>query len=170
MHTAESPTFSGTLTVDDFVDANAWHFRKQRRRQYITTACIFIAGVAMMFTSWRPSGEFFVSIGLGGTIAFFSMHTFRLPRAWRKVFAQQKSFHQMFRYTWTIDGLLVATDLGQATRPWSHFSRVEESDRILMLYQSDAMFELIPKRWFANNDAMIAFRNEATRRIGEIRT
>jgi YcxB-like protein len=73
--------------------------------------------------------------------------------------------HEEFTYRVDDSGLYVSTPLGQAHRPWANFLRYRENDDLFLLYHSDVMFELLPKRWFADDTALNAFRTEVARRI-----
>ncbi|HEY1136306.1 MAG TPA: YcxB family protein [Xanthomonadaceae bacterium] len=155
--------FGGTLTADDFVAAQTLHMRKWRKRQYIVIGAVMLLGVAIASFGWRMAGMVVMGAALGGFAGNVVLHARRLPGTWTRLFEQQKSLHERFTYSWDETGLTVSTPLGQAKRPWAHFIRHEEDAGSLLLYHSDAMFELIPKRWFDDGSTLDALRTEILR-------
>lgn len=143
-------TITGTMTADDFIAAQRLHFRKWRKRQHLILGIVAAAGVVAMGIGPFMLGAILLGAGAGGSIGAIVQYKRTLPRAWRKLFEQQKSLQQPFQYRWDDAGLHLSTPLAQATRPWPHFTRRTEDAETLLLYHSDAMFELIPKRWFEN--------------------
>lgn len=143
-------TISGTLTADDYVAAQRLHLRKWRKRQHWVLGGLAAAGLIVMSIGPFMLGAILFGAGAGGAIGAMMQYKRTLPRVWRKLFEQQQSLQQPFHYRWDNAGLHVSTPLAQALRPWPHFIRRIEDENSLLLYHSDAMFELIPKRWFGN--------------------
>ena len=155
--------FGGTLTADDFVAAHALHMRKWRKRQYLFFLVALLGGILIALSGWRMAGMIVIGAGIGGCAGLVALHSRKLPRTWRQLFEQQKALHERFAYTWDDSGLGVSTSLGQARRPWAHFMRHAEDAHFILLYHSDAMFELIPKRWFDDVSTLEALRTEISR-------
>lgn len=159
----DARSFGGTLTADDFVAAQTLHMRKWRKRQYAFFAFIGILGGTLVWSGARMPGMIGIGACIGGLAGIFALHRRRLPGTWKKLFEQQKSLHERFCYSWDDSGLHVVTTLGQARRPWSHFTDLDEDAHLILLYHSDAMFELIPKRWFAEAEFLDSLRAEISR-------
>lgn len=157
---------SGMITADDYVAAQRLHLRKWRKRQYLILGILTAAGVIVMSIGHFMIGVTLFGAGAGGSIVEIMQYKRTLPRIWRKLFEQQKSIQQSFHYRWDEVGLHVSTPLAQATRPWPHFIRRTEDTDTLLLYHSDAMFELIPKRWFENARLPEELEALLTRHIG----
>jgi hypothetical protein len=156
-------TFGGTLVAEDFVAAQSLNMQKWRKRQYIVLVAVLFLGIVIPSSGWRMPGMIVMGVALGGFAGNVVLHARRLPRDWARLFEQQKSLHEPFSYTWDQAGLMVSTPLGQARRPWAHFVRHAEDARSILLYHSDAMFELIPKRWFDDTSILDALRTEISR-------
>jgi hypothetical protein len=140
-------SLSGTITDDDYVAAQRLHLRRWRKRQRITLGIFALLGIMVMVIGPFVLGAIMFGAGAGGFFGELLLYKRSWPRAWRKLFAQQKNLHESFRYTWDKTGIHVSTPLTHALRPWSYFMRRLEDEEVLLLYHSDAMFELIPKRW-----------------------
>lgn len=156
-------SFGGALTADDFVAAQTLHMRKWRKRQYAVFVFIGILGGSLAWYGATMAGMIGIGASIGGLAGLFALHTRRLPGTWKRLFEQQKSLHERFSYSWDDSGLHVVTALGQARRPWSHFTGLDEDAHTILLYHSDAMFELIPKRWFAEAAVLDLLRAEISR-------
>lgn len=141
-------SLSGTITGDDYVAAQRLHLRAWRKRQRASLASFAVLGISIMALGPFMLGAIVFGAGAGGFLGEMLLYWRNAPRAWRKLFAQQKSLHEPFFYTWDDAGLHVSTPLAQAVRPWSHFTKRLEDRDALLLYHSDTVFELIPKRWF----------------------
>ena len=145
MHIDES--LNGTLNADDYVAAQRLHLRQWRKRQRMILGVFAAIGIIVMTIGPFLLGAILFGAGAGGFFGELLLYTRSWPRAWRKLFAQQKALHESFRYGWDETGLHISTPLSHALRPWPYYLKHIEDEEILLLYHSDAMFELIPKRW-----------------------
>ena len=141
-------SLSGTITDDDYVAAQRLHLRAWRKRQRTILVVFAVIGISIMAVGPFMLGAILFGAGGGGFFGEMMLSNRSWPRKWRKLFAQQKSLHEPFHYAWDETGLHVSTPLAQGVRPWSHFTKRLEDSETLLLYHSDTVFELIPKRWF----------------------
>lgn len=72
-----------------------------------------------------------------------------LPRRVRRVFAQQKSLHGPAEVEWDDEEIKLSGATGLSRFAWHDFVKWHESSSTILLYQSDAMFNLLPKRAFS---------------------
>jgi hypothetical protein len=70
-----------------------------------------------------------------------------LPWNARRVFFQQKESASPFEHEITETAFNSSGQYGSATRPWVNFHKWKEDKDLLMLYLSDVMFIVIPKRF-----------------------
>jgi hypothetical protein len=54
--------------------------------------------------------------------------------------------------------LFLASEHGEAARPWSDFTKAREDNDVILLYYNDAFFEIVSKRWFGNQAQLDEFR------------
>ena len=69
-----------------------------------------------------------------------------IPALARRNFRLQRSLHGDFSYGWSTDKLMVSTEYGSFDMPWSHFHGWAENDKMLLLFESDRLYRVIPKR------------------------
>lgn len=72
-----------------------------------------------------------------------------LPWRVRRLYRQQRSLQEAFTVVLDDDaGLRLETAHGQTLLPWSHIGRWRESRSLFVLYESDALIHILPKRFF----------------------
>ena len=69
-----------------------------------------------------------------------------LPSRVRRIFMQQKALHDEVAIHWGDDGISFASGRGSSKFLWSDFVRIAENPKAIVLLQSDALFNFIPKR------------------------
>lgn len=167
-------TFGGTIEVDDLIAAQRLHRAAADRRFLMLDLGLAVAGLALILAAhpsllailpiWGCSiGAMLVGAGVTtGVLQWVASKTLQ-PRFWKRLYAQQKSLHAPITCRFDDTGLALSTPLGQGHRPWSHYIRLRENDAVILLYHSDILFDLIPKRWFADPAMLQAFRTELSR-------
>lgn len=89
-----------------------------------------------------------------------------LPRRVRRVYSQQRSLQLPFEGVCTESGI-ESTNANTTSRlPWSHLIRWKEGPTLFVVYQSDLMFNIVPKRCFAQPEQVDEFRALLTERLG----
>lgn len=71
------------------------------------------------------------------------------PRVSRRMFAQQASLRQPYRLTWDDAYYRTAGEGGQAVIAWGNFFRIERSERLITLYESQVLRRIIPLRFLS---------------------
>ena len=59
----------------------------------------------------------------------------------------------------TDTGVTASNSFGQGTYPWSHFHKWKEGKSLLLVYYSDVLFIIVPKRCFDRQEDLDRFRN-----------
>lgn len=173
---AADTAFGGRLDAADFIAAQRLHLSAANRRFIKIDIALIVLGATIVIsahlkviesipTAYVSLGWMLLGSGIGLILLQWSVSRTLQPRAWRRIFAQQKAMHEEFTYRVDDSGLYVSTPLGQAHRPWENFLRYRENDALFLLYHSDVTFELLPKRWFADDTGLNAFSAEVARRI-----
>lgn len=157
---------TGSLLEEDFLDSQYFHRSRYVKRTLLVLGALAIVG-SIMWLAFDHSfiGLIMVCGAVGGFLGEFIVRTLILPRRLRRVYRQHAGYKSNFTYSWDQDALTADSDIGHARRPWSHYTKWLENDHVFLLYHSDVMFELIPKRWFSSRDQLANFRN-AVSRIG----
>jgi|SRR3990170_5122025 len=69
-----------------------------------------------------------------------------LPRRARVLYNQQRELHEPMQIDITPDTVRFETSSGSSTRQWASFVKWAETPHNLILYQSDALLNVIPKK------------------------
>ncbi|GGF71936.1 hypothetical protein GCM10007301_34600 [Azorhizobium oxalatiphilum] len=66
----------------------------------------------------------------------------------RRIFAQQQSLHLPFDLTWDEESLTTRSEQGTVRLEWLYVLRVVEDRRLILVYESEALARLVPRRFF----------------------
>ena len=69
-----------------------------------------------------------------------------LPASIKKMYSQAKALHEPIEMTVGQDGLAATGPNGEGTIPWTHVHRWRESRHVLLIYFSDELYHVVPKR------------------------
>ena len=64
----------------------------------------------------------------------------------RRTFRQHKTLQKPATLTWSEQGVVMQSEYGDARVPWADFRKAREDQRMILLYESDRLYRLIPKR------------------------
>jgi hypothetical protein len=82
-----------------------------------------------------------------------------LPNQVKKIFTQQKELNSPFELEFTDTGMTTSNEFGNSTRPWKNFIKWKENSELIMLYHSDVMYSIIPKRIFSDSQQIETFKS-----------
>lgn len=66
----------------------------------------------------------------------------------RKALDQQKTLQMPYRVSWTDQGILIESEHSDTRMPWGDFRKIRQDQNLILLYESDRLYRLIPKRCF----------------------
>ncbi|WP_394408140.1 YcxB family protein [Roseateles sp. BYS78W] len=127
-----------------------------------------MALVAMAGSLWRGHASWAEVFGPLAIAYFPAWYWLYLPWKVRRLYAQQRSLHQPFSVEIETAGLQFRTENGSGLLPWGNLYRWRESGKVFVLYQSDLLFSLIPKRCFESGAAQDEFRTTLARQVGPV--
>jgi hypothetical protein len=67
-------------------------------------------------------------------------------------------------------GIVADNEFGHATVPWSDYVKWKENDHLFLLYVSDPVFHIVPKRYFGGADDVEKLRQILKAQIGSSAT
>jgi hypothetical protein len=156
---SEVPTIDVQLNPDDYIKASLAVSELSRKSKFQLAALMGgVACVAVFLAVYLEDVRSAVLIGAasvgaagGGLLA----KRITLPRKTRRIFAQTPMLRRPFQITWDERALTSTNEQGSGTYPWAEFHKTRELAGLFLVFFSDVMFVIIPKR---------AFRDEATLR------
>jgi hypothetical protein len=163
--------FAGQLTADDCIAANKLHMQKRGWKRVAWIVFWVFMGVGTLLAADITVQD--PSTGLPYLLLFLFIAALQLflrliylPRRVRRVYAQQRNLQLAFETVCTESGI-ESTNANSSTRlPWNHLIRWKEGATLFVVYQSDLMFNIVPKRCFAQPEQVDAFRSLLTERLG----
>lgn len=150
------PSVTFQPIADDLVAANRAYFRSSLRtrrmlKSYLLGGLVF--GVIAVGLDWQEpvkakvttlvDGVLFWTLLLSLILAF---NYALLPRRVRRIFVQQKALHDEVAIHWTDESISFESGRGSSRFVWSDFIRIADNKAAIVMLQSDALFNFIPKR------------------------
>lgn len=151
-----SRTVSLTLTPEDVVHAAQLHFvtrmRKPRQIFNVVLLGLLMAGAAAAALSglgiplpWPLLAVIAIASPIAGLFAAYGMH----DRAARKLYAQQKNLQRPYEISWTDSELSTTSADGNWRLTWQDVREVKVNKHVIMFFESDYMFRIIPCRFLS---------------------
>jgi hypothetical protein len=156
---------NGLLSATDLAAAWRLHGAKANRNFLMIDLALVVVGLCGWAWWQTDLGMMLTAIGVVCLGLHLASSRLLLRRA-RRLFAQQKSLHGTKHYHFDAEGVQIRDDTGHAMRPWSYYRRWQEDHDVFVLYQSDLIMELMPKRWLAGADDGDALRERLRACIG----
>ena len=159
------PSATFTPTSADLVDANQLWFTNNLKssRQYLAYAFggAFFAALAvwlaypelvgaLALTAAAAAGVVFWTILLAGILG---LNYLLLPRKAHRIFAQHKALHAVTHVRWNEEGIVFETEHGHSRHFWTDFVDMAENETLVLLFQSENLFNFVPKRALSTADA-----------------
>ena len=160
--------FEVRLDVADHLAAQRLHTR-WTRRQLLAYLCAAVIGVLLFLvpspSHWiRIIGSGLIGGAIGGALGREVMRRVWLSYRSRRLFTQHKALHKPIEFEWDQEALSVRTESANGRTPWADYARRREDRQVILLYLSDALFQVIPRRCFSDAAQEQSFRE----RIGGI--
>jgi hypothetical protein len=162
-------TLRGTITVQDYIEA--LRIRARPARWTLTIgALICVLGFLVALIGFQDvlTGKGRAIVPIAGLMPILSVcvfHFFALPQSARRIFKQQRSMRDEFENTIDDAGFHSKTARFTGTCDWSYFATWAEGERVFVLYQSDALMNILPKRHFIEPNATHDFRVMLERKL-----
>ena len=148
----------GTLTEGDLAAAHWLHVRP--RPAYAVIGVAILAGAIwalwFSFSSPRLQGNGWLLAGSLAAMAGFAIWMrLKVGRTYR----QHRAMHREIRLEPVETGLVGETETGRGTTPWGDFLKWKEGKGLFLLYVSDEMFHIVPKRFVQSESDVSLFRD-----------
>ncbi|WP_131195709.1 YcxB family protein [Lichenihabitans psoromatis] len=154
-----SPVVHGRmiLTAGDVTRAYQLHSRAKLTSRTMVVAlgiCLTILAVFLIATldDWEAIAVGLVGGLIGGLLVPRVIIRWVLPISARRIFAQQRNLQQPIAVVCDARGLHTTTETATGVTPWPNYMHLREDEHILLLYHSDALFQIVAKRFFTAAD------------------
>lgn len=148
-----------TLNEDDMAHAARLFAASSMRRPKTVVSLVVLFFVCLVLMSWIAGIIFPLNMErlaqnwpavTGATLLPFLVVFFLAlvvgPMQARRIYRQQRSLQGEIGLSWTAEKLAFDSEYGQFAMPWSHFVRMAESSNTFVLFESDRLYRIIPKR------------------------
>jgi hypothetical protein len=152
---------TGIVSYSDYLAAHHLHRHRIAMGMNWLTVMVAIVGAVVIFTGSSKWGIIILGAGIGGLIGeFVQAHVF-LPWKVRRLYAQDKGIASPITYEWDSERLRGQSAMGRGERKWKDYAKIREDDKILLLYITDYVFEVVPKAWFTEAEKLEEFQRYA---------
>ena len=152
----------GVLDWKDYLHALRLHMQPRpwlKITGYILLTFFIIAFAYIIFGFFNNKSNlptiFGISFFFLYLLAWYSIY---VPYKAKKVYKQQKSLQIPFEVVVTKEGLNCSNEIGKSSIPWSNFLKWKENKNLFLIYHSDVIFQMLPKRLFKDLDELNSFR------------
>ena len=90
---------------------------------------------------------------------------FIVPYKCRRAYAQRKDLQRECTFLPSEEGLAFKSADTEGEKRWSDYLKWKEGKSVFLLYMSDNLYQLVPKRFFASEADIERFRDILTRKI-----
>jgi hypothetical protein len=138
-------------------------FRMHTVVSVVASLAIILLGAAWLALPGSHLASW-LSIGLGlGLVGLSVTQRALLTRRFRRTWNQMEPTELTVRE----NGVVVTERGAQSEVAWSRFKRLREGEKHFLLYRSADLYGIVPKRGFACEDDLEAFRKMAKQGIGD---
>lgn len=158
---------TGTIQVEDLISANWVHIRPRRTLALIdiTLLALFFLAVILAFFGGRrePDWQDWLMLLLVPCVA--TIVAFVVPYKCRRAYEQRKDLQKECTLLPSDEGLSFKSADVEGMKAWSDYLKWKEGKSVFLLYVSDNLYQLVPKRFFATEADIENFRDTLTRRV-----
>ena len=140
---------SGVLEANDYIRAQYLHLRPRLLYKIIGVVVLALVvwgyWLALNDTPYDAWDILFLAL----PILLVFQFTVYLPWKTRRLYRQQKAMQRHLTYTIDDHGISVESDNGTWKTPWEDVHRFKMNDRLILLYVSDCLYQILPKRFLS---------------------
>jgi hypothetical protein len=157
----------GQYTFDDFKKAGQLNSRQEAvpygtRIFLILIAVLFYISLIVLELLGRVGWPFLL-VPLALLLVFLLFRYVYKPFMLRRTFNSQKDLSTPFEMELSDEGLSVSSPQGRTLIPWNNFLKCAEGREMVLLYNSNRVFRMLPKRLFASASDLQFLRAQLTR-------
>ena len=162
------PTLQVRLAERDYVKAAQAAARPSTRTVTVFAILSALVGLGIIvgwYAGYIREVFIFGFVWFGGMIGGWLGNALSIAPKAKRVFRQQKGLGRAYEVSWDTVGLRVVGEDGESTTRWSDFYKHRELDELFVLFFSDAVFLMLPKRSFPDSGLLRDFRELVTESV-----
>jgi hypothetical protein len=154
----EQPFIAFTITAEDYANASRLYMRRYwatRVGPRLFIAAMFaLCLIAVIVSGFDPTPTTVAIIVMVGTAICPLLSYFVLiPRQARKIYREDKHLQHPIEASWTQDAYFASNATGTNTIPWSDYYGWSADEKMVLLMQSPAVFQMLPRHALSNEQA-----------------
>ena len=156
----------GIIQPSDYVSAQYLHMRPRPIYKvlgaFISVLVLWAAWIAITDEDRRAFDLLYPTL----VIAMILNFAVYLPWKTRRIYGQQKALQRELTFRFDENGALITTENGQTATPWSDYLRWKQNNHLILIYLSDCMYHMLPRRLFLDPDGFEKLGELLTSKIG----
>ena len=152
----------GKLTAAEYFDAQLEHLRRQRSRRWFNGVMYVLSGLLLALfllnglidQNWR----WWLAWPLPIFISARAFDRWMLRHRTARIYAQQQSLQAQYDVELSDEGVRWLSATSDTEMPWAHYVKWAEGERVFLLYHSDCIMHIVPKRFFKSERTIEEFR------------
>lgn len=152
---------TASLTVEDYIAAHRLFYRRVRTQFYRASALTLFIGLLFALKESGNWPQIVIWAGVGGLIGNWWEDRFGLPQKVEKLYGQFKGISEPLTFSWDSEHIEGQSTEGHGKRKWTDYVRFREDETVFLLYITDHLWHVYPKRWFGNPSQLEEFRKYA---------
>jgi len=159
---------SGTYTAEDLVWASWVHLRPRRS---LAIAGLILLALALGLTSitfvnGNPHEAGWERWVVPGFLLYFALaFGVGIPYKCRRAYQQRKDLQRPCTFCAQEEGLQFSTEGISGTKAWSDYVKWKEGRSSFLIYMSDNLYQVMPKRFLGSDTEVGAFRELLQRKV-----
>lgn len=147
-----------TVSAQDVVSAQRLHATP---KPLLSASLLILAtgGIVVAYAEslLSPGGAFGAVLGMFGWLAVQFLVI--IPYLSRRIYLQQKSLHIEHQFEWDDQFVYFHSQDTEGKMRWSDFTKFKENRNMLLLYHSDSLYNMMPKRCFSSHETFEDFKS-----------
>lgn len=139
------------LSPQDYIHAQQLHLRPRPILKWLGIGLILVAVLACFQVGLHGERRLATPLVIAAALVYLAvMFGVVMPIRTRRIFRQQKTLQAPFEIELTDDAFQGSSVHGSLQLPWKDFHKYKQNERLILLYQSDALFHMLARRWFTD--------------------
>ena len=162
-------TIAVTMTADDVRKAMFLNMKPRPPFMIVggILGAVWITVLVLMVRDFLKHGTYAFSLAILTLSTLYLVLSPLVYFPWRakRTFLQQKMLHDEIIYELDDNGLSARSKWGSNEIPWNTFHKVKFNNELILLYHSDYLFTMIPRRAVASDADFTTLSNDIVSRI-----